>query len=77
MQGNWEDIRARKKLDRYLEGHTADVIRRIAGGNGRTHPSKIQSHHEHDMGGKNDQEIPRRIPRNGVQQGGGTNTPRP
>ena len=35
-----------------------------------THPCKIQGHHEHEMGGENNHEIPRRILRNSIQNGG-------
>jgi hypothetical protein len=35
--------------------------------NGRTYPSKIQGQHEHQMGGKYDQEVAGRVLSNGVQ----------
>jgi len=62
---NSDDLQSRKGSDRFLE--TLNVI-----GRGRvscTYTSKSQGHLKHEMGTEYDQEVPRRILRDGFQKG--------
>ena len=62
--GNDDDLQSRKGSDRFLQ--TFNVVGR--GRSSWTYPSKSQSHLEHEMGTEYNQEVPRRILRDGSQK---------
>ena len=62
--GNNDDLQSRKGLNRFLQ--TLNVVGR--GRSSWTYPSKSQSHLEHEMGTEYNQEVPRRILRDGSQK---------
>jgi len=61
--GDSDNLQTRKGLDRFLE-MLNDIGR---GRSSCTYPSKSQGHLKHEMGTEYDQEIPRRILRDGFQ----------
>jgi len=63
--GDGDDLQNRKGLDRFLE--TLNDIGHSQGS--CTYPSKSQGHLKHEMGTEYNQEIPRRILRDGSQNG--------
>ena len=65
--GESDDLQSWKGLDRSLG--TLNVIGRVRGTQSCTYPSKSQGQHKHEMGTEYDQEIPRRILRDGFQKG--------